>query len=77
MAGFARALKRRLWIASLGFSRAFDKVFHESSFKATMEQGADEALASFLQELRRGRTGQVGASDVFQLFPRVRQGDVL
>ena len=77
MVGFAHAFKQDLWIVSLDLSKAFDKVFHESVIEAILQQGVDEAHASLLQELYWGQTGQVGTSDVFQLFRGVRQGDVL
>ena len=77
MTGFAHAFKEDLWIVSLDLTKAFDKVFHECVIEAIIEQGVDEAHACLLQELYWEQTGQVGASDVFELFRGVRQGDVL
>ena len=77
MVGFAQAFNQDLWIVSLDLSKAFDKVFHESVIEAILQQGVDEAHACLLQELYWGQTGQVGTSDVFQLFRGVRQEDVL
>ena len=75
------AANRPLWIASLDFSKAFDRINWDALWQSLLEHGVSAHMVWILQLLYCEQTGAVkgtwGNSTVFPLKAGVRQGCVL
>ena len=66
-----------LWMASLDFRKAFDKIGHDSLFGALRAQGVPPEYVDLLATFYQNQTGAVEGSMVFPIQRGVKQGDVL
>ena len=66
-----------LWIVSLDFSKAFDRVSRYALFSALAANGVEANMIHLIKMLYRNQVGRVDDSKHFPIDRGVKQGDVL
>ena len=66
-----------LWLVSVDFREASDRVEQAALFKTSRAQGVQSCNISLLQTIYQNQVGIVGEDTRFEINRGVRQGDVL